>query len=214
MTGTGSEAGAGFRPGRRARAGAWAWLGCLQFFVAEALSNLGWDGRYSYRTNYISDLGAVLQSPRHSLMNSSFLLQGLLIAAGALLLAPRESGRPRQRWAQVSFVLAGLGVAVVGLCPEDSTPRLHVLGAALHFNLGIAGMLLWGVGCWKAARLEGAIALLGAGMAALGETLLFNKGAAAMLGAGLVERITAYPLPLVLAATGFLLLRKKAGYEQ
>ena len=63
------------------------WCLCVQFFVAEQIARLGWTLPYSFARNYISDLGAtvctsLVCSPRHALMNASFVLQGLLIAGG------------------------------------------------------------------------------------------------------------------------------------
>src|ERR1700675_5042694 len=84
---------------RKTSIGACMWVLTLQYFVAEAVSISGWQGSYSLSRNYISDLGAVgcgvvatgliekewVCSPLHTLMNASFLLQGLLITCGTLL---------------------------------------------------------------------------------------------------------------------------------
>ena len=77
--------------------GALAVLSVLQYFVAEAAVIGAWAGPepYSRRTGYISDLGAVscgdfsgrdVCSPAHLLMNASFVVQGLGMIVGALLL--------------------------------------------------------------------------------------------------------------------------------
>ncbi len=102
--------------------GAWLWLGCFQFFVAEQIARWRWRGQesggYSMTRNYISDLGALpctanACSPLHWLMNSSFVLQGLLIFFGAVLL---RCLLPRSLWRLFAF--AGAGVLLVGLVPE------------------------------------------------------------------------------------------------
>ena len=73
------------------RLGAGFWLFCFQFFVGEQIARLGWTGHYSMARNYISDLGAVrcggtaACSSLHWVMNGSFVLQGLLIVFGAVL---------------------------------------------------------------------------------------------------------------------------------
>ena len=59
------------------KVGAFLWLLCLQFFVAEQIARMGWTGHYSMRADFISDLGAT--SSLHWVMNGSFVLQGLLI---------------------------------------------------------------------------------------------------------------------------------------
>lgn len=77
--------------------GALAKLSVLQYFVAESAVIGAWAGAepYSRRTGYISDLGAVscgdfsgrdVCSPAHLLMNASFVIQGLGMIVGALLL--------------------------------------------------------------------------------------------------------------------------------
>ncbi len=73
------------------RLGAGLWLFCFQFFVGEQIARLGWPGHYSMARNYISDLGAVrcdgaaTCSSLHWVMNGSFVLQGLLIVFGTVL---------------------------------------------------------------------------------------------------------------------------------
>ena len=77
--------------------GALAKLSVLQYFVAESAVIGAWAGSepYSRRTGYISDLGALacgdfsgrdVCSPAHLLMNVSFVVQGLGMIVGALLL--------------------------------------------------------------------------------------------------------------------------------
>jgi len=205
-------------------AGAWAWLGCLQFFVAEQMARFGWQGHYSFRTSYISDLGArgctvAICSHWHALMDESFLLQGVLIAAGAMLL-PRRLSPGALGWAaRVLLLLSALGVAVVGYSPEDVDINLHISGARMHFGCGSLAMLLWGLGIMM--QRHGTLgatqaAFLAAGVAIFGDMLLYlgTGPVQNMLGAGLVERLAAYPLPLWLAWTGWVLLRgqRKTGY--
>ena len=90
------------------RIGAFLWSGCFQFFVAEQIARVACTTPYSMTRDYISDLGAVscgvsaavrvqtaaqlhpeqvhaICSPLHWVMNSSFVLQGVLIFFGALL---------------------------------------------------------------------------------------------------------------------------------
>ncbi len=197
--------------------GAACWLASLQFFLAEAATTLGWPGHYSYRDNYISDLGAAtcgrVCSPWHTLMNASFVTQGVLIAAGALLLPRRLSPGATGVLARAALIFAALGVAVVGFAPEDINLNVHIMGARTHFLASTLAMLFWGlalvfsrqktVGLPRALR-TGSPALLAFGVAAFGDVLLVlgNAQTAAMLGGGIVERLAAYPLPLWLAWTG------------
>ncbi len=203
----------------RACAGAaFAWLGCLQFFVAEQIARFGWQGHYSFRSNYISDLGArsctaATCSHWHTLMDGSFLLQGLLIATGAVLL-PRRLSPGAFGWAvRVLLLLSALGVAIVGYSPEDVDANFHISGARLHFGCGSLAMLLWGLASvLRRHDIPSAMpAFLAASVAIFGDALLYlgTGSLQNMLGIGSVERLAAYPLPLWLAWTGWTLLRKR-----
>ena len=72
---------------KRLRWGACAWLLTLQFFVVEAVAQSRYAGSYSRTDDVISALGAA-DSAARQLMNASFVVQGALILAGALLLRP------------------------------------------------------------------------------------------------------------------------------
>ena len=75
----------------RLRLGALLWLLTLQFFVVEAVVAARYDG-YSYADKTISLLGAST-SPAQVAMNVSFVVQGLLILGGLVLLRPVLTGR-------------------------------------------------------------------------------------------------------------------------
>ena len=209
----------------RTRIGAILWILCLQYFVAEAIAIHGWPGLYSFSQNYISDLGAVtcggrakgltdmtqtLCSPLHALMNGAFLLQGILIVFGTLLLWPSFPTGKLRTTALLLIAASGLGVFLVGLAPEDALPKPHVLGAVENFLCCNAGMATMGIAMlrWKpAARTAGLVTLAAGLVGLLGFALLASKIYLG-LGVGGIERVTAYPFPLWLAAMGALLLRR------
>ncbi len=181
----------------RVRLGGLAWIACLQFFAAEGLAARAFDG-YSYRFDYISDLGAAQGSPRDALMKASFLLQGALIAAGVAG-AWRELGAG---FGKACLVLCAAGVFVVGAAPEDVAPGWHYLGAAANLagcNLGALAL-----GCARGATPVQRAGVLagGLGLAACVALLLH---ADAGLGVGVVERLAAYPFLIWLAAFGAVL---------
>jgi hypothetical membrane protein len=210
---------------KQTKVGAILWIFCLQYFLAEAVSILGWRGSYSLADNYISDLGAVqcgvraggltdmtgpLCSPLHVLMNASFLAQGLLIVGGALLVWPLFPKKALWLLAMLLIGAAGMGVFIVGLAPEDVKPKLHYLGAVENFLCCNAGMVVMGVAMlsWRrAARRMGLIAL-GAGTIGLLGVGFLAAHAYLGLGVGGMERVAAYPFPLWLAGMGALLLRR------
>jgi hypothetical membrane protein len=209
--------------------GACLWVLTLQYFVAEAVSISGWQGSYSLSRNYISDLGAVgcgvvatgliekewVCSPLHSLMNASFLLQGLLITCGTLLVwsfFPRGS-----LWvvSRLFIAASGVGVLMVGLAPEDTIPGLHVFGAVENFFCCNAGMAIMGAAIVQGRRsmrnwgfitlIAGIVGLIGLGLMAM----RLDLG----LGVGAVERFVAYPFPLWLAAMGAYILRSSGAWS-
>ena len=192
------------------------WLCCFQYFVAEQIARLGWPGHYSMARDYISDLGSA-QSSLHWVMNASFVLQGLLIFFGALLVHDLFPARPVYRFALVLFAIAGAGVLVVGLVPEDTDARLHVAGAVAHFLGGNLAMIVVGLAwirrsvCdpvekrWKSwfTFAAGSVGLLAT--IALG----FRGSPSWSWDPGTVERLAAYPLPLWLTWRGYLWVRER-----
>jgi hypothetical membrane protein len=205
--------------------GAIFWFLCLQYFAGEAISIMGWRGPYSLSENYISDLGAVrcvsaasglngqtgaLCSPLHAVMNTSFVLQGLLIVAGALCVGRMFPTGRLWTGALVLTGVSGLGVLVVGLAPEDTMAPIHYLGAVENLFCSNAAMTLMGVamlGWRRETRLMGAFTLC-AGLIGLFGFAFLGARVYLGLGVGGMERVTAYPFPLWIAAMGALLLRR------
>ena len=188
----------------RLRGGALAWLLTLQFFVVEAIAQARYQGPYSRADDTISALGAT-SSAAHRLMNASFLVQGLLILAGALLLRPALRGRGATV-APVLLAISGVGVMLVGVFPEDGYSTAHAVGAGLHLVGG--GLGLMALAYAVRARSE----VVGTGLALLGlvgtaMTVFFVAGVTGFLGNGGTERAAAYVLPIGLALAGAFLWR-------
>jgi hypothetical membrane protein len=203
--------------GTQSHIGAWLWLFCFQFFVAEQIARLGWTGHYSMARDYISDLGAAHYS-LHWVMNSSFILQGLLIFFGAVLVRSNFPARPVYRVALLLFAVAGIGVFVVGLVPEDINFRLHIAAAVANFLGGNLAMIVLGLVlirrsvCRPAGNRWRSWITFAAGAVGLLATMALGfrgtpSWAAMGWEAGTVERLAAYPLPLWLTWTGYLFLR-------
>jgi hypothetical membrane protein len=200
------------------RLGAWLWVSCLQYFAAEAAAVFGFRGGYSLRRNFISDLGAANCgagagcSPLHALMNASFVLQGVLIFAGAVLVWPLFPQGWLTRLALGLIAASGLGVAVVGLAPEDVAPGWHYFGAGENLLLSNAGPALLGLALLSESRASRAVGLvsLGSGLLGLAGLAALASGFDPGLGVGVIERIAAYPFPLWLAGMGLWL---RAGGE-
>jgi hypothetical membrane protein len=183
--------------------GAGWWALCFQFFVAEQIARLGWPGHYSMTGNWISDLGAA-NSPRHWVMNSSFVVQGVLISVGAILMRRLFPTKASYRIALLLFLVSGVGVLVVGLVPEDSDAQVHRVAALVHLLAGNLAMVLMGLAMVTGAarvRFRGVITLL-AGLLGLTALVLLGLGEKDV---GTFERMAAYPLTLWLTWTGWLM---------
>ena len=193
----------------RLRYGALAWLLTLQFFVVETVAQTRWTARtdllpYSRADDVISDLGTAL-SPAHALMNASFVVQGVLILGGALLLGPALRGRAA-RIAQLLLGLAAVGVVLVGIFPSDEFGTLHDIGAVVHMVGGGIGLIALAYAVRPRSEALGtALALLGVVSTAL--TIFFLTGVVQWVGEGGTERGAAYIIPVGLALAGVSLWR-------
>ncbi|MDT4969004.1 MAG: hypothetical protein QOJ64_3741 [Acidobacteriota bacterium] len=196
------------------------WMCAAQFFVAQLVAQSRWTSPFSLATNFISDLGnttcglypqvagAYVCSPWHALMNMSFVLQGVIILVGAVLARPAFSG---QRWAAAAFVLlavTALGIAGVGLFPEDVNNGAHVINAGTQFITGNAAIIVVGVAAHRINRwCAYAIVSTTLGIIGLLATVLFAQGYGLGLGVAGMERVAAYTLPVWLIISGILMVR-------
>ncbi|MGY1742882.1 MULTISPECIES: DUF998 domain-containing protein [unclassified Blastococcus] len=188
----------------RLRLGALLWLLTLQFFVVETVVQAQYELGYSRVDDTISLLGSSV-SPGRVLMNASFVVQGLLIVGGLVLLRPALRGRGAQV-ATAMLAAAAAGVVIVGLLPLGDDETWHRFGVAL-FLLG-GGIGLVGLAYSVRARSEAlgtALALLG--LVATAMTVFSLAAVTGYLGEGGTERAAAYPLPIGLAITAAGLLR-------
>ena len=164
-----------------------------EFFVAAATT----DG-YSFFADSVSRLGEVgcsanRCSPRHELMNGSFVTFGALLAGGAVLLA-----RPLGPWVTGLLVVSGLSSVATGLAPLDQDATLHAMAAAPLFVAQPISLVVLG------ARLRHDRPRLGRALMATGAV----TGAAAVSfvlsgdgpASGALERLALWPVLVGLAA--------------
>jgi uncharacterized protein (TIGR03382 family) len=133
-------------------------------------------------------------------MNASFVVQGLLIGAGAVLLRPALAGLGG-RLASAFLTAAAVGVGMVGFFPLDGQEHLHQAGAGLHLVGGGLALLAMAYAVRPRSETLGtALALLGLLSTAM--TVFFAVGVTSFLGEGGTERASAYPVPIGLALAG------------
>ena len=156
-------------------------------------------GSYSIVDDTVSDLGALgctddYCSPAHALMNGTFGGVGLLLAGGALLLAPRTG-----RTVTALLVVSGLSSVATGLAPVDVDPRLHALAATPLFLCQPVGLFVLGRRL-RATRPRTSTALLvtsvATGVGAVGFIVSGDSGA------GVWERLALWPVIGALAVAG------------
>ncbi len=161
------------------------------------------------RDDTISDLGATacgpsICSPWHQALNASFVLTGLLFAAGALLLRPSLPSGRHLDLAVLLWVLAGLSSIATGLVPVNENPGLHYAVAAPLFLVQPASLLLVGWALWPHARALASFTLVTAVGCAIA-TVLFVALPVAGLD-GMLERLALWPVKVALGvlAVGML----------
>ena len=198
------------RSSARRAAGASFLAAGLVYLGGETVAARAWAApAYSYARNWISDLGAPIvgmfhgrfvNSPLHAAMNAAFVADGLLFMLGALLLSwAAMIGRPRLFLTLA--LLHSAGMLLIALVPETVPPpvgSLHALGALLAIGGGNAAILLAG------PRRIG-LFLGFFGLASL--AALTVPAVVAALGAGLIERLSVYPITAWELIAGLWLLK-------
>ena len=183
---------------RAARLGALIFLVRPTYIATELVTAAATTGGYSFVADSVSRLGAVgctaaYCSPRHDVMNASFVGYGVLLAGGALLLV-----RPLGPWVSALLVVSGLSSVATGLAPLDQDATLHAMAAAPLFVAQPVALLLLGARLRREEpRLAWALLATGAvtAAAAIG-FVLSGEGRVA----GALERAALWPVLGGLAA--------------
>ena len=131
-------------PSRAAQLGAIALLLRPTYIATEIVTAAATTGGYSFVSDSVSKLGEVgcseaYCSPRHEVMNGSFMGYGVLMAGGALLLA-----KPLGPWVTGLLVVAGVSSYATGLAPLDQDAALHTIAATPLFLAQPLAMLVLG----------------------------------------------------------------------
>lgn len=194
-------------PAPAIRLGALLFLLRPTYIATEVVTAAATTGGYSFVADSVSRLGevgcsAAYCSPRHEVMNGSFVAYGIALAAGALLLA-----RPLGPGVTGLLVVSGVSSCATGLAPLDQDATLHAIAATPLFVAQPAALLLLGARV-RAESLRLGTALLATGAvtaaAAVG-FVLSGEGRAA----GALERAALWPVLLGLGAYGWRHLRRQ-----
>lgn len=184
--------------------GALALLGRPVYIATEFVVAGATTGSYSFFADSVSRLGEVgcsttYCSPRHELMNASFIGFGVLLVAGAMLLV-----RPLGAWVTALLVVSGLSSVATGLAPLDQDAVLHAIAATPLFVAQPVALIILGARVRHSqAGLSRALLVTGAITAAAAVAfMLLGEGPAP----GAFERLALWPVLLGLAAFGWTLI--------
>ncbi len=194
-------------------------LAALQYLALEAVTASAWvDPSYSYVTGLVPDLGntgcgpyqdRVVCSPLSSVMNTAFVLQGLLFGAAGVLLATLLARRARVLMTSLAVVHA-VGLVLVGIFAQSpeagiSTLVVNITAAGLGILAGNAVLVVAG------RRREALSIPSWLGRASVVVGTLTIVAAIALLATdvppGVRERLSIYPFILWQLVTGVVLLR-------
>ena len=185
-------------PSRAAGLGAVLFLLRPTYVATEYVTAAATTGGYSFVSDSVSRLGevgcaAAYCSPRHEVMNGSFMVYGAMLAGGALLLA-----RPLGPWVTGLLVVSGVSSYATGLAPLDQDAALHAMAATPLFVAQPLALLLLG------ARLRRVQPRLGAALLATGAVTAAAAVGFVLSGdgqsAGALERLALWPVLGGLAA--------------
>lgn len=186
------------------------WLLSAQYFAAQIIVASSWPRGYSWANNLISDLGNTaceqygdkfVCSPYHVLMNGSFILLGLIMALGSLLIYQEFK---KSRGTLLGFglmALAGLGTILVGAFPENTIGALHGIGATLGLVVGNISLVVLAF-TLKRVHKSLRIYTFITGIFTLSAFALFYFAINFGLGQGTIERLVSYPQTLWLILFG------------
>lgn len=184
-------------PSRAARLGALVLLARPTYIATEFVTAAATTGGYSFFADSVSKLGevgcsAAYCSPRHQVMNGSFMGYGVLMAGGAVLLA-----RPLGPWVTGLLVVSGVSSVATGLAPLDQDATLHALAATPLFVAQPIALLVLGHRLKHTQpRLAKALAATGAVTAAAAVGFILTPEGTA---SGALERLALWPVLFGLA---------------
>lgn len=210
-------------PGRvTTHAGLLMWAAQPLYVVIELAVAAAAIAPYDLARNTISDLGAVtctsidypfgpvpVCSPWHALLNASFVVFGVLLAVGAVLLRPLLPRGPAATVSTVLWVIAGLGSAATGLAPLDQGVVAHLVVSTPVFLAQPPALIMLGVALRRERPAVGRWTVA-VGVLTLVTTAAYLLVAGSPDVGGLVERLALWPVFLWQAVVAVALWRTPA----
>lgn len=192
------------------------WIASVQFFIVQLIVARGWPTGYSPMNNTISDLGNTVCgvyadryvcSPWYSWMNISFMLLGITVLAGSILLYHQFR---KSLGSLVGFGLmglAGIGTMMVGLFPANLFSELHAVGAFLPFFFGNIALIMLGLSLSLPPLFR--FYTIFSGVFSLVAFLLLITDNYLGIGVGGMERLAAHPQTIWLIIFGYYVSRHR-----
>lgn len=180
-----------------ARLGYWAAVSMVQVLVVEFVVSATWRGLYSYRTNFISELGVAFCGPTgnwpcsklYVLMNASITVLGVSMVLAAFAWMATGVLDPR---GGVLLTIAGGGAGVAGVFNQGLNYPIHSFGATLLFVVGSLALVV--AGGHHTLRRPIRITVTTLGTVGMSAALFFIGGHHFGLGIGAIERISVYSI--------------------
>lgn len=192
---------------RAARFGALALMVRPAYIATELIVAAATTGGYSLVSDSVSRLGeigcsAAFCSPRHALMNGSFVAFGVLLIVGAALLWRTLGG-----WVTVLLAVAGASTVATGLAPLDQGVAFHAAAAAPLFAAQPIALIVLGTRLRTShPRLAGALRVTGVVTAAAALAFALSGGGPA---SGALERLALWPVLVALAGFAWTTLPRR-----
>lgn len=180
------------------------WILAVQYMIVQVVVASAWINGYDWKNNFISDLGNTVCgtygglyvcSPLHALMNLSFIIFGLTMAIGSVLIYTEFERTKLSLAAFLMMSFAGLGTILVGLFPENTIGQLHMLGAFLGLGVGNMSIVILSVALKRVHSLFRIYSLL-SGLISIVALVLFLLHVYGDLGRGGMERLVSYPFAI------------------
>lgn len=190
------------------------WAVSVQYFVTMLVVALDWPTGYSALQNTISDLGNTscgtyggryVCSPLHVWMNASFIVLGVTMVAGAVLIYQEFRKSRGSAWGFGAMAAAGVGTILVGIFAENTNSSLHEFGSMLPFVIGNVGLVVLGKTLDIPRRFRQYT--IASGVVSLAALVLFVSGMYLGLGRGGMERVVAFPQTIWLIVFGLYMSR-------